>query len=344
MKKVLFITLVFISPYISEGQIVLDQTDLPNIGDMQIMLQVDSAQGAGLSPGASGANIIWNFSSFTSGGGIDTFLYENPSATPYGSSFPSANITAKKWEPSENCYGYDYFIKGSSGMNLLGFGACWNTPPEIFISGNYLSFPLLTYSNSVNHSGHAVFDSISPNTYNVFYFTEISTADAWGSITTPAGTVNVIRIYTTETAYDSSYVSGVGTQNNVTTGYYYRWYAKDLGWPVLEIGKGVMMEDNFQSAWYASSLTTGINSIAYSGSFLSIYPNPNNGIFSISLQNYVAKSEVEIFNVLGEKIYATSNFKQQTSNEIDLSKFQKGIYFVKIYDGQTILTKKIVIQ
>ncbi|MCK4288913.1 MAG: T9SS type A sorting domain-containing protein [Bacteroidales bacterium] len=346
MKKALFIAIVFISPYISVGQIVLDQTDLPQIGDVQNMLQVDSAQGVGLSPGASGENVIWNFSSLITGNSEDTTYYENPSVTLYGSSFPTSNIASKRWDSQENCYQYDYFIKGSSGMKWLGFGACWNTPPEIFISGNFLLFPLLTYSNSVNHSGRAVFDSISPNTYNVIYFTHISTADAWGTITTPSGTAQTIRIYSTETAYDSSYVSGVGTQNNVTTGYYYKWYEKDLGWPVLEIGKGIFsnVDDNIQYAEYAASLVSGINSIAYSDNSLSIYPNPNNGVFSIALQNTVAKSEVEIYNVHGEKVYAISNVKRITSNEIDLSKFPKGIYFVKIYDGDEIYTEKVVIQ
>ena len=56
MKKTLLIAIAFISPFFSVGQIVLDQTDLPNIGDIQIMIGVDSAQGAGLSPGASGAD------------------------------------------------------------------------------------------------------------------------------------------------------------------------------------------------------------------------------------------------------------------------------------------------
>lgn len=344
MKKALLIAIVFISPYIFVGQIVIDQTDLPNIGDIQIMIEVDSIQGVGLSPGASGTNIFWDFSSLITGYGKDTTYYVNPSSTLYGSSFPTSDIAGKEWAGNENCYSYDYCLKGSSGMQWLGFGACWNTPPELFITGNYLFFPILTYGNSVNHYGRAIFDLISPNTYTVYYFTEVSMADAWGTITTPIGTVNAIRIYTTEILYDSSYVNGVGTQNSVTTGYYYSWYEKDLGWPVLEIGKGLRMEEDFQSASYSSSLVTGINSIAYSENSFSIYPNPNNGVFSISLQNTDAKLEVEIYNLLGEKVYAISNFKQQTTNEIDISNFPRGIYFVLINDRTRIYERKIVIQ
>lgn len=77
---------------------------------------------------------------------------------------------------------------------------------------------------------------------------------------------------------------------------------------------------------------------------VSIFPNPGNGVFYISLQNAAAKSNLEIYNILGKRIYETFYFKQQTSNKIDLSLQPKGIYFVKIYDSEKIYTEKIVIQ
>lgn len=77
---------------------------------------------------------------------------------------------------------------------------------------------------------------------------------------------------------------------------------------------------------------------------IQIYPNPNIGIFNITFKTAVAQTEVEIYNALGEKIYAASNFKQQTSCEINISNYPKGIYFVKIYGGEKIYTEKIVIQ
>lgn len=39
-----------------------------------------------------------------------------------------------------------------------------------------------------------------------------------------------------------------------------------------------------------------------------------------------------------------SNFKQQTTNEIDISGFPKGLYIVKFYDGDKINTEKILKQ
>ncbi|NTW32610.1 MAG: T9SS type A sorting domain-containing protein [Bacteroidetes bacterium] len=75
---------------------------------------------------------------------------------------------------------------------------------------------------------------------------------------------------------------------------------------------------------------------------ISIFPNPSNGIFTINNTNGI--KQINVYNVLGENIYTTNNLKQQTSNEIDLSKFQKGIYFVKIFDGEKNHTEKVVIK
>ncbi|PJB14206.1 MAG: hypothetical protein CO118_09800, partial [Flavobacteriales bacterium CG_4_9_14_3_um_filter_32_8] len=74
-----------------------------------------------------------------------------------------------------------------------------------------------------------------------------------------------------------------------------------------------------------------------------IFPNPSNGIFSI--QNRTDSNNpqtIEIFNVVGEKIYSTTNNK--STNEINISTFSKGVYFVKLTDGEKVRTEKIVVQ
>ncbi len=75
---------------------------------------------------------------------------------------------------------------------------------------------------------------------------------------------------------------------------------------------------------------------------ISIYPNPCTGKFSVKGKSDI--KTIEIYDVFGEKVYATSKFEQQKSNEVDLSDFPKGIYFVKIYDKQKFYTEKIVMQ
>jgi subtilisin-like proprotein convertase family protein len=76
-----------------------------------------------------------------------------------------------------------------------------------------------------------------------------------------------------------------------------------------------------------------------------IYPNPNNGEFTI-LMNKVQNSQIgiEIYDLNGRKVYnqefqATSSFKKA----INLNNLQSGVYLVKIKDGANTGIKKLVV-
>ena len=74
-----------------------------------------------------------------------------------------------------------------------------------------------------------------------------------------------------------------------------------------------------------------------------IYPNPNNGKFTLMLGNETEKGIVEIYNAFGQRIYQSAITNQKTEIELNSSK-TGGIYFVKFYNKLAILTKVIVIQ
>jgi hypothetical protein len=76
---------------------------------------------------------------------------------------------------------------------------------------------------------------------------------------------------------------------------------------------------------------------------ISIYPNPNNGKFNISLKNSISKMHVEIYTIWGQKIYESSTRSPLPENEIDFSLRPKGVYFIKINDGENSYTHKIII-
>jgi len=87
---------------------------------------------------------------------------------------------------------------------------------------------------------------------------------------------------------------------------------------------------------------TSIPSISQNNYAFTLYPNPTNGILTVSSNGNI--NSIVIYNVLGELIYSVPNNIQLSSNEIDLSNFPKGIYFVKIYDGEKTYAEKIVKQ
>lgn len=94
--------------------------------------------------------------------------------------------------------------------------------------------------------------------------------------------------------------------------------------------------------WSCVASSSSISDVKSENS-ISVYPNPSNGIFQLSIDNtQLEKGALEIYNLFGERVYSASNIKQQM--QIDLSAFSKGIYFVKINSGDKIYSKKIVVQ
>ncbi|MEO8149418.1 MAG: T9SS type A sorting domain-containing protein [Bacteroidia bacterium] len=85
-------------------------------------------------------------------------------------------------------------------------------------------------------------------------------------------------------------------------------------------------------------VNTAVNEISNNAT-ISIYPNPTGGLFVI--KGLARQSQIEIYNVMGEKIYSTTIFK--TKSEIDISPQPAGIYFLKIVNqnGSTVV-KKII--
>ncbi|MEP7169531.1 MAG: T9SS type A sorting domain-containing protein, partial [Bacteroidota bacterium] len=88
-------------------------------------------------------------------------------------------------------------------------------------------------------------------------------------------------------------------------------------------------------------ITTGINPISNFQLPISISPNPSSGIFTITFPENFPKGKIEIYNVMGEKMYSEAfNSKLQTVN----SKLNPGIYFVKITGGEKQYVQKLVVE
>ncbi len=107
-----------------------------------------------------------------------------------------------------------------------------------------------------------------------------------------------------------------------------------------ETGRNPIHTTLIESSVYVSEIAD--NSL---NSNFKLSPNPSNGKFSIKANNpkMNVKSQIEVYNMIGEKIYI-SEFSQQAINDIDLSGHPKGVYLVKINDGEKNNNEKIVIQ
>jgi hypothetical protein len=78
------------------------------------------------------------------------------------------------------------------------------------------------------------------------------------------------------------------------------------------------------------------------GISIKIYPNPNNGKFSVVLTNFENGASITIYNMLGVRVYQSMS-KVQDNCEINLSGLKKGIYFVKATSEKEQVTRKITV-
>jgi hypothetical protein len=85
--------------------------------------------------------------------------------------------------------------------------------------------------------------------------------------------------------------------------------------------------------------TVGINELNNGNNF-EIYPNPNNGIFTIDSKDVIQK--IEVTNIAGQTLFSETT--SEKTHQLHLNHFSQGIYFIKVsyQDGLTI-TKKVIV-
>ena len=68
---------------------------------------------------------------------------------------------------------------------------------------------------------------------------------------------------------------------------------------------------------------------------VNVYPNPTTDFINVSANNPIDK--IELYSMLGKKVVAANN-----TNTINVSNLDSGVYFIKLYSGNTSTSKKII--
>ncbi len=73
-----------------------------------------------------------------------------------------------------------------------------------------------------------------------------------------------------------------------------------------------------------------------------IYPNPNKGKFEIEISDNEKNVIVEIYNMLGKKVYSQDFSGNKLS--LDFSAKPKGVYLVEVLYEDNVITKKVIVR
>jgi len=351
MKSFKLILILSFLCYNSFSQISINQNDMPNVNDT-FRLSTTTIITPDLSE--TGEDYFWDFNDLTPvNQRIDTFVSVSSTLTVYNIVFnnyfdankatiavknPNSPSLIQQVQVSDS---YDFFKEASDFYSKVGFGAKINSipaPVKYDVPERYYSFPL-TYQTS--DSSVSVYGFSVPNIG--FYGQTIkrnNIADGWGTITTPFGTFDVIRIKSTINLTDTIYYDslGVGTSFPRPTEYEYKWVAKNMGIPILKI-----TERNFiYSVEYRDSLRSTIvsnNVIEQNNYDIKIFPNPTAKCINFDLPDNF-DGLAEIYSVNTQKLFSKTISSSNQSIDLNL---ENGTYFIKIISKNDVFIKPIII-
>ena len=112
---------------------------------------------------------------------------------------------------------------------------------------------------------------------------------------------------------------------------------------VTDNGNNAFNEETYT---FCMDLITDVNELSLSNQF-DIFPNPNNGRFSINLlseNNDMKILEVNIYDHLGREITALQKTFESCEVSVNIQNTDSGLYMLRILTNKGIVTKKVLIK
>lgn len=362
MNKIISSLFILCTSFLlATGQITVNNQDMPIVGN--IYTKSTAASVGSIDYTITGANHFWDFSSLVPvSQTADTFVTVMQTPAFYYPSFVlSANQALKQPNINLGLFQmtnvYNFLNNSTSAYNLVGYAAQLNGIPLPLKYDNpdrYYKFPL-NYGNIDSSNSHA-----NLNVPGFGYFNEVkkrkNTVDGWGTLVTPYGTFQVLRVKSVIYQKDSLHLDTIpinfpAVVRNITE---YKWIAKNQGIPLLEIVEtslGIMPAFTTTITYKDSLRNLGINEkpITISENKINIYPNPAKDKFSIDFK-LISPAEIEIgiYDITGSKIKEIiqpygekGNYK--ISIDLNEAKITKGVYFIKFKNGKNISVTKLIV-
>lgn len=365
MKKILLALSIFPLPFsLCHSQITITNSDMPSAGDtLRISYTNDT-----IDPAITGPNHTWNYGflqatsqwveKFDSPSTFTTpfNLLFNPINTSYGQqqytpdSVPGLGITL------DNAYGF--FKKSSSNLKQVGLGLSLNSLPIPFDYNpdDYVyNFPL-NYGDVDSCDSEFGPPGIIPLP---FYYGQkihrVNVVDGWGTLTTPFGTFQALRVKCTlairDTLADSS---GLGFSFPRPLQYEYQWLKAGGKIPYLQInasdiaGNPVVTQISYRDSMRAGVIQIGIKENVNSDFAMQLFPNPASDYAFLQYKlNNSLDVKIELLDMNGKSISTIRNAKQTAGPHMEVINLRnlnlsKGTYFVSLGAGKEV--KKLIIK
>jgi hypothetical protein len=279
----------------SFAQITIGTADLPSAGDTFRVSVAGPLAGANYA--LTGPNQVWDFSLLTpQSQQIDTFLSVSATSAVFNVVFINLSFNPNRANVATRGSGfnlgtvavsdvYNFYYNSNASYSQVGFGATISGIPAPFTYNPkdiVYAFPLQFADVDTSFSSYNVDLSSTLGLYFRVNRTRINQVDGWGTLITPYGTHNVLRVKTTITERDSVHIDSLNFGLNLPaiTNVEYKWMANGEGVPLLQANANA--QGNVNQVLYRDNtiLNSGISSPSVS-SPLSVFPNPAHDVIHI---------------------------------------------------------------
>jgi len=156
--------------------------------------------------------------------------------------------------------------------------------------------------------------------------------DGWGTITTPLGSFEALRVKMEIDAIDSIALEVLSFDfENERNSIEYQWLGIEMGMPILVATESMGF---ITSIVFQGEEIVNLNEISSPG--ISVYPNPSNGMIQIDGE---LKGSMLLYNSHGQLIETWNTI--QANKRIDLSHLENGIYIIE--NPESGLSSRIIV-
>ncbi len=115
--------------------------------------------------------------------------------------------------------------------------------------------------------------------------------------------------------------------------------------PLLRIELQYDGQDTLYSSMLMQDYTVGIRLVNSRIRAIGLHPNPTTGLFAVEFTDPLSTdSFYSVYDALGKLLFQRPLAKGQTSEEIDLSRFGKGTYLVRVTSREGVCNERVVVQ
>lgn len=359
MKVLWGALIIFVFSVSIQAQITITNANLPNIGDT-IRYSIANINSVG-DYTSTGANYVWHFDTLKVIGQDRRDFTNN---TPYMFFSGPGKFGEKIADTivSQNIPGfgsisitefYQFYRNLPTVFDVEGAGVKINGVPVPSFYTDKDELYLLPLHYGQKDSTTFKFSTATSTAIPIVYKKSgyrITEVDGWGTVSTPFGTFNCLRVITTQYSKDTIiFNSPLGPIpfgfNNYQRAY--QWISNAEKIPILEVSGTIGNTGNFipnMVRFRDNYRVVSVNEISGKSESINVYPNPVSNVLKIENLFRNSNVHIQIYNMSGQMVYSIIEQNDFLDNiELDVTHLPNGRYFGKVIDDRDVYEFNIVV-